>query len=159
MTMVLAVCVAVTFGVSVYLLLSRELKAVAMGVFLLSHAANLSILTMSGSPILGDPGPGQAVVKRPPVSDHEFDKLLRQDQELDALSLMVDPLPQALILTAIVIGFAVMGFLLSLLVVTSRKVGTLEVRELASVGAGPLSLDANAKRPETAADATNGGDA
>ena len=44
---------------------------------------------------------------------------------------MVDPLPQALILTAIVIGFGVMAFLLTLLVVTNRKAGTIEVSDLA----------------------------
>ncbi len=134
MTMVLAICVAVTFAVSVYLLLGRELKAVAMGVFLLGHAANLSILTMSGSPILGDPTHGQAAVKQPPISDHAFDAALRSDADMNPLSLMVDPLPQALILTAIVIGFAVMGFLLTLLVMTSRTVGTLDVGELAEAG-------------------------
>ena len=37
---------------------------------------------------------------------------------------MVDPLPQALILTAIVISFGVMAFLLTLLVVTNRKANT-----------------------------------
>ena len=54
MTMVLAICVAVTFAVSIYLMLGRELKGVAMGVFLLGHAANLSIIAMSGSPVLNE---------------------------------------------------------------------------------------------------------
>mgnify|MGYP000456938118 CR=1 FL=1 len=54
MTTVLAVCVAVLVTVSVYLMLSRELKSVAMGVFALGHGANLSILAMSGSPVLAD---------------------------------------------------------------------------------------------------------
>ena len=43
---------------------------------------------------------------------------------------MVDPLPQALILTAIVIGFAVMAFLLTLIVQTARATKTLEVDDL-----------------------------
>ena len=43
MTTVLAVCVAVIVTVSVYLMLSRELKSIAMGVFLLGHGANLAI--------------------------------------------------------------------------------------------------------------------
>ncbi len=50
---------------------------------------------------------------------------------VDALAGQVDPLPQALVLTAIVIGFAVMGFLLTLLVVTARSAGTLELNDLA----------------------------
>ena len=44
---------------------------------------------------------------------------------------LVDALPQALILTAIVINFAVMGFFLTLLVLTARRTGTLNVDELA----------------------------
>ncbi len=111
MTTVLAACVAVFVTVSVYLMLSRELKSVAMGVFALGHGANLAILAMSGSPVL--PGGG---LRNPPILGAEH---------------LVDALPQALILTAIVINFAVMGFLLSLLIVTARRTGTLNVDELA----------------------------
>lgn len=128
MTMVLAICVAVTFSVSIYLMLGRELKGVAMGVFLLGHAANLSIIAMSGSPVMtqaqqeaaGDSSP----MKAPPI-------LADQYASEQPLAQMVDPLPQALILTAIVIGFGVMGFLLTLLVVTNRKTNTIEVDDLA----------------------------
>ena len=121
MTFVLAVCVAVCFAVSVYLLLGRDLKGVAMGVFLLGHAANMSILAMSGSPVKD---PEAALLKSAPIASYDTPKV-------DALAGMVDPLPQALILTAIVIGFAVMGFLLTLLVVTARSAKTLELSELA----------------------------
>ncbi len=114
MTTVLAVCVAVFVTVSIYLMLSRELKSVAMGVFLLGHGANLAIIAMSGSPVL--PGGG---LRNPPILGS---------------SDLVDALPQALILTAIVINFAVMGFLLTLLIVTARRTGTLNVDELATLG-------------------------
>ena len=111
MTTVLAVCVAVIVTVSVYLMLSRELKSIAMGVFLLGHGANLAIIAMSGSPVLPWGG-----LRQPPILGGEH---------------LVDALPQALILTAIVINFAVMGFFLTLLIVTARKTGTLNVDELA----------------------------
>jgi len=137
MTMVIAICVAVTFAVSIYLMLGRELKGVAMGVFLLGHAANLSIIAMSGSPVPHEPAHDEqphAVsevtnvappdMKSPPV-------LATHDAIPDPLSEIVDPLPQALILTAIVIGFGVMAFLLTLLVVTNRKTHTIEISELA----------------------------
>ena len=114
MTTVLAVCVAVFVTVSIYLMLSRELKSVAMGVFVLGHGANLAIIAMSGSPVL--PGGG---LRNPPILGS---------------SDLVDALPQALILTAIVINFAVMGFLLTLLIVTARRTGTLNVDELATLG-------------------------
>jgi len=110
MDLLISIMVGVTFMAAVYLLLGRELKGVCMGVFLLGHGANLTLLASSGSPI----------GKLPPVlgqSTVNFDQL-------------ADPLPQALILTAIVIGFAIQAFLLTLLVVTWRKNQTLELDEL-----------------------------
>lgn len=124
MTFVMAVCVAACVGVSVYLLLGRDLKGVAMGVFLLGHGANLSIMAMSGSPVLPhDGGLTPTNIKAAPI--------IPKPVPDPALTGMVDPLPQALVLTAIVIGFAVMGFLLTLLIITNRSTGTLVVDHLA----------------------------
>lgn len=120
MTLVLSICVAITFAVSIYMMLGRELKGIAMGVFLLGHAAHLSIIAMSREPFRS----GQGQLKSPPLLAEGFDPA-------NPLSTVVDPLPQALILTAIVIGFAVMGFLLSLIVVTSRTTQTINVDDLA----------------------------
>ncbi|MEX0745501.1 MAG: sodium:proton antiporter [Phycisphaeraceae bacterium] len=123
MTFIVAICVAVIFAVGVYMLLGGELKGIAIGVFLLAHGANLSVLAMSGSPIVSTADDGR-LIKAPPVLDsHEAGAA--------SLATVVDPLPQALILTAIVIGFGVMGFLLSLIVVTGRAEGTLSVDALA----------------------------
>ncbi len=110
MTVLTAIMVGVIFAVSVYLMTGHELKGVCMGVFLLGHGANLAIISSSRSP-LG---------KLPPVL-------------ADGVNLadLVDPLPQALILTAIVIGFAVQAFLLTLLVLTWRRSRTLEMGDLA----------------------------
>ncbi len=121
MTIILSICVAVTFAVSIYLMTGRELKSIAMGVFLLGHAANLSIIAMSRTPVRHEP----QLLKGAPILTESFDAAR-------PMSSIVDPLPQALILTAIVIGFAVMAFLLSLLVLTSRKAGTLNVEQLAA---------------------------
>lgn len=112
MTVLLAICSAVIFGVSLFMILGRELKGVAMGLFLFSHAAHLGILAMSGQPFVST-----GAIKSPPI--------------LGEGSAPVDPLPQALILTSIVISFAVMAFLLTLLVTTHRRTGTLSVNELA----------------------------
>jgi len=134
MILITAICVAVIFGVSIYMMLGRDLKGVAMGVFLLSHAANLSILSMSGSPVRNDPEMG-LVFKQPPLltdTAHDPEHAGEHAAEKPALlETMVDPLPQALILTAIVISFAVMGFLLALIVVTGRRTRTLNVDNLA----------------------------
>ncbi len=118
MTLIVALCVAIIFGTGVYMILGRELKGIAMGLFLLAHAANLCIIAMSGSPITAEG------IKAPPV-------VAAGEVEPDALATTADPLPQALILTAIVIGFGVMGFLLSLIVVTGRTTQTIDTEELA----------------------------
>ena len=161
----LCCCVAVCFGVSAYLLLSREMKAVAMGVFLLSHAANLAILAVSGSPVIPGTDGGGDGLKRPPVSGYAFDADLRSGEVPAALGVMVDPLPQALILTAIVIGFAVMGLTLTLLVVTARAAGSMDVAELAAIKPaaagepGGPGLDGGlAAEPAASAPASSGGE-
>lgn len=117
MTLLLAICVACVLGVSVYLMLGRELKEVAMGVFLFSHAAHLGIIAMSGQPVVETAG-AVAGINTPPVLGV-------------GVSPPVDPLPQALILTSIVISFAVTAYLLSLLVVTYRRTASLWIDDLA----------------------------
>jgi len=106
MNLLISMMVGTLFGSSAFLMLDRELKGVCMGVFMLGHGANLTILASSGSP----------ADKLPPVLSYGID-----------LSTLVDPLPQALILTAIVIGFAVQAFLLTLIVITWRRNKTLSM--------------------------------
>ena len=127
MTLFLSLVVGVLFAVSVYLMLGRELKEVCMGVFLLSHAANL------------------AIIEAGRVAGRRFPPVLGEGHPLDRL---VDPLPQALILTAIVIGFAVQGFLLTLLVVTWRRGRTLDLGELAAAPPPAAGADVLAASPE-----------
>lgn len=89
-----AVLVAVLSGGAIYLCLSRRFLRVLLGFLLLSNAANVVVLSMSGNPT----GKRVATVGSThlPMST-------------------VDPLPQALILTAIVIGFSVAAYLTVLL--------------------------------------------
>lgn len=84
--------IGVFFTVATYLLLQRSFVTNLFGFLVLSHAANLVVLAMSGRP----DGKTAPVV-------------------LGANVPMVDPLPQALILTAIVIGFGMAAFLVFLL--------------------------------------------
>lgn len=89
MTVVTAFVVAVLFAAGTWLLLQRRLSRIIVGVGLMGHGANLLLLTSGGgaggAPIIG--------AGRAPLAD---------------------PLPQALVLTAIVISFAVSMFLLAL---------------------------------------------
>lgn len=84
-----AVLVALLGGAGFYLCTSRRLLRVLFGMLVLSNAANLVLISVSGDP----------TEKSAPVVAGEAGPLGR-----------VDPLPQALILTAIVIGFAVMAY-------------------------------------------------
>jgi multicomponent Na+:H+ antiporter subunit C len=87
-----ALLVGVMFTVATYLVLQRSFVKILFGFLILTNAANLFVLAMSGRPD----------GKRAPVV-------------LDPNAPMVDPLPQALILTAIVIGFGVAAYLVFLL--------------------------------------------
>ena len=87
----LALTVGVLVGVGVYLLLQRTLTRVVLGLLLVGHAANL-LLLMSG---------GRA--GEPPLLGTGADP---QD--------FADPLPQAMVLTAVVITFGTSSFLLAL---------------------------------------------
>ena len=90
MEFLIAIVVGILFMAAVYLILSRSLLKIILGTGLLSHGAHLLILTMGG---LGGTSPP---VLAEGVTDY------------------VDPLPQALILTAIVISFGVTAFILVL---------------------------------------------
>lgn len=87
-----ALLVGVMFTCATYLILQRSFVKILFGFVILSNAANLLVLSMSGRPD----------AKAAPIV-------------LDPAAPMVDPLPQALILTAIVIGFGVIAYLVLLL--------------------------------------------
>ena len=93
--MLWALVVGFQVGAAIYLLLSGHIVRVVFGVMLLGLAVNSFIFTVSG------------LVGLSPA-------LIEGNQESLALS-SSDPLPQALVLTAIVIGFGVQVFLISLL--------------------------------------------
>ena len=90
MTLALAATVGVLYAVGTYLLLQRTLTRIVIGLALLGHGANLLLLLAGGPP--GVP---------PLVGD-------------GPLRGAADPLPQAMALTAIVITFGVLAFLLAL---------------------------------------------
>lgn len=91
MTLVLAAAVAVLYAGGVYLLLQRTLSRIIVGLALMGHGANL-LLLMAG----GTPGAPPLIAHGAPPEG------------------AADPLPQALALTAIVITFGVLAFLLTL---------------------------------------------
>jgi len=102
-----AILVGLMFGGACYLILQASFVRILFGFILLSNAANLFLLAMSGRP------------------DDKAAPIVHQ-----ANGPMVDPLPQALILTAIVIGFGVIAFLVILLYRTFLDQRTANASEL-----------------------------
>ena len=95
MTTLLAIIVGALYAGAIYMMTRRSLVKLVVGLALMSHAANLLIFSVNrlkrGAPPLIAAG---------------------GSLRFEAAS---DPLPQALILTAIVISFAVLAFALALL--------------------------------------------
>ena len=89
MTVMLAAVAAALFGIGTHLLLQRKLSRIVIGLGLLTHGANVLLITAGRR---GDP---------PIITAGEA-------------SAFADPLPQALALTAIVVTFGVTTLLLSL---------------------------------------------
>lgn len=82
------VAIAVLFGTGSYLLMHRSLTRIILGVVMLGNGINVLIVSTSSRP------------GEPPI--------------VGADGTMTDPVPQALVLTAIVIGFAIVAFMLAL---------------------------------------------
>jgi len=104
-TPVLTLAVGLLTAGGVYLLLARKVFSVILGLSLLTHAVNLVMLTA------GD------VAQRAPIVAAGVER-----------KLLADPVPQALVLTAIVISMAVTLYLLATFVMGSRVLGIDEVR-------------------------------
>jgi multicomponent Na+:H+ antiporter subunit C len=99
-----SIALGVLFAIAVYLFLSRNTQRVAMGFLILSNAVNLFVITASGLPRGASPplvGTG-----KPPFAD---------------------PLPQAFLLTAIVIGLGTAAFLMALAARTHAETGSDEL--------------------------------
>ncbi len=94
MEVALAALIALFFAVAVYLLLSKSIIRMLLGIVVLGNAINLVIFTV-----------GRLTAEVPPIVP---------PGEYFPLEGSANPLPQALILTAIVIGFALFAFLLVL---------------------------------------------
>ena len=125
MTPLLVLAVGLLAATGVYLVLARRVFSVILGLSLLTHAANLVMLAA------GDKGQRAPIV----VSGVE-----RQ--------LLADPVPQALILTAIVISMAVTLYLLATFSTNAR---VLEVDEMVQ------AAESDAGRDERAVEAELGG--
>ena len=112
METLMAIVVGCLFAGGLYMMMRRSIVKLIIGLALLSHATNLLIFLM------GKLTPGRSAVI--PSGSESITQPF------------ADPLPQALILTAIVIGFAILAFAVVLIRRVYQVVKTDDLDELQS---------------------------
>jgi len=110
MELLLALAAGVLYAAGIYLMLRRRLAQLIIGIGLLSNGTNLLIFTAGG-----------LTRGRPPLVPDGAQSLLEP---------YADPVPQALVLTAIVIGFGLLAFSLVLAHRVHDTVGTDDVDDV-----------------------------
>lgn len=110
MESLLAFAVGGLYAAGLYLMLRRSIVKLLIGLALLSNAANLLVFTAAGL-TRGRPALVPAGTDQPPIPH-------------------ADPVPQALILTAIVIGFGVLAFAVVLVHRAHEAVGSDDLDDL-----------------------------
>jgi multicomponent Na+:H+ antiporter subunit C len=110
MESLLAILIGGLFASAIYMILRRSIIKLIIGLSLLAHACNLLIFTI-----------GTVVRGKAPLIE-EGNKYVTET--------VADPLPQALILTAIVIGFAVTAFTIVLIEQVYQSVGVDDTDKL-----------------------------
>ena len=108
MEVILAILVGILYAAGVYMILRRSIVKFILGLVFLSNATNLLVFISAG------------IVPGSPV-------FLHNDQQHEQFS---DPLPQALVLTAIVIGFGILAFTLALKYKFFATTGTDDLDQL-----------------------------
>ena len=106
MEILMSVIAGILFMAGTYLVLAKSLIRIVLGTAIIGHGALLLLLTMGG-----------IKTGAPPLLGLES-------------TAYTDPLPQALILTAIVINFGTLGFFLVLAYRSYQELGTDDMEEL-----------------------------
>ncbi len=110
MDTLLPIIAGAIFATGIYLLLRRSLILTIIGIILISNSVNLALFSL-----------GRISSENPP---------LIAAGSLEPMAPFANPLPQALILTAIVIGFGLLAFALALAYRSYRELGTVDQDEL-----------------------------
>ena len=104
MELVISLAIGIVFGSGIWLILRPRSFQVLSGLMLMSYAVNLFIFVM-----------GRLWVDAPPLTPAGT---------IPNPALLADPLPQALVLTAIVIGFATTALYLVVMIGSRGLTGT-----------------------------------
>jgi multicomponent Na+:H+ antiporter subunit C len=110
METLLAIVIGILYAAAVYLLLRRSIVKLILGIMFFFHATNLTIFAAGGLH-KGQPQFANDGINSGPVNP-------------------TDPLPQALILTAIVIGFGITAYYVVLMYRFYQETGTEDMDEL-----------------------------
>ncbi|MEJ5960875.1 Na+/H+ antiporter subunit C [Pedobacter immunditicola] len=110
MELLLVFMIGVLYAAGVYLILRRSMVRLLLGIMLLGNATNILIFLL-----------GNIVKGKPPIIEESF----KVFQDIYA-----DPVPQALILTAIVISFAFTSFAIVLLKRVYALIGSDDLDDL-----------------------------
>jgi multicomponent Na+:H+ antiporter subunit C len=124
MELLLAIVAGVLYATGLYLMLRRRLAQLIIGLGLLSNGSNVLILSAAG-----------VMRARPPL-------ISEGNTTADQFA---DPVPQSLILTAIVIGFGVLAFALVLAHRVHQSAGSDDIDSI-----GPDFAKAPSDRPDSA---------
>lgn len=112
METLLAVVIGGLYAAGLYLMMRRSMVKLILGLVLLGHAANLLIFTVS-----------RLTRGQPPIVPADQTALVAP---------FADPVPQALVLTAIVIGFGVQAFAIVMLKRAHQLIGTDDLDQMKS---------------------------
>jgi multicomponent Na+:H+ antiporter subunit C len=110
MELLLAICIGLLYAAGIFLILQRSLVRLIIGLILLGNGANMLIFLL-----------GRITKGKPPIIPEELDVLL---------DVYADPIPQALILTAIVISFGLQAFAIILVKRAYRVVNTDDLDQM-----------------------------
>jgi multicomponent Na+:H+ antiporter subunit C len=130
----LAFAVGALFAAGVYLMLRRNLLRFIFGLGLMSNAVNLLLFVS-----------GRLASTEPP---------LIPEGEYTITGSYANPLPQALILTAIVIGFGLLSYALVILYRANAELGTMDADAMRAAEPLPAvapGLEPTSTQPEVAA--------
>lgn len=110
MDLILPLITGILYAAGMYLMLRRSFVKLIIGMVILGHATNLFLFVISG------------ITRGTPA-------LVKEGETLPE-TLFADPLPQALILTAIVISFGIQAFAIILLKRVYLQTGTSNLDDL-----------------------------
>ncbi|MFW5753553.1 MAG: NADH-quinone oxidoreductase subunit K [Marinilabiliaceae bacterium] len=113
MELIIVIFIGILYACAVYLLLRRSIVKVILGIFVMGNATNL-IIFLSGKVMRGGTG------------------FVPEGAKEAAIEAMSDPLPQGLVLKAIIINLGIAAYILALKYKYFERTGTHDLDQLSN---------------------------